>query len=65
MPRGAAVNEPDDEPEFDTLDEAIAYALADVGPGGVVTIHDEKCESEDGEEGCTCEPMVLAVGAEA
>lgn len=51
--------------EFETLDEAIAAAMDSVEAGGTVTVHDEECESEDGEEGCTCEPLVLVVGAQA
>lgn len=51
--------------EYETIDEAIAAALAELERGGVLTIHGEECESEDGEEGCTCEPLVLTVGAQA
>lgn len=59
-------DEPEDVVSFDTLDEAIAHALADLGPGGILTVHQDDCESEDGEDGCTCEPLVLQVqGAEA
>jgi hypothetical protein len=56
---------PDDVREFDTLDEAIACAMAGLEPGGVLMIHDDDCESEDGEENCTCEPLVLTTGAQA
>lgn len=51
---------------FPDLDEAIAHAMADVGEGGIVSIHATDCElSEDGEDTCTCEPMTLTVGAKA
>lgn len=50
---------------FDTLDESIARAMSELDPGGVLTIHAENCESEDGEDGCTCEPLTLVVGAQA
>lgn len=53
------------EATFDTLDEAIAAALADLEPGGTLSIHADDCESEDGETGCTCEPLVMTTGAEA
>jgi hypothetical protein len=56
----------DDElDEYDTLDEAIAAAMAELEPGGVLQVHSEDCQSEDGEEGCTCEPLSLTVGARA
>lgn len=48
--------------EFDTLDEAITAAMAEVEPGGTVSVHAEDCESDDGETGCTCEPLVITVG---
>ena len=51
--------------EYDTLDEALAAALACVDPGGVVSVHADDCESEDGENGCTCTPLMLTLGAEA
>jgi hypothetical protein len=51
--------------EFDTLDEAIAHALADIDAGGVVCIHDAECEVDENDEGCTCDPMTLVKGAEA
>lgn len=51
--------------EYDTLDEAIAAALAEIEPGGYLEVHAEDCESEDGEENCTCEPLTLTVGAQA
>lgn len=52
--------------EFETIDEAIAEALAQVGPGGVVSIHDEDCEHDgEREESCTCMPMELVKGATA
>lgn len=52
--------------EFETLEEAMAFALGDVEPGGVVVVHDETCEQRDGDEdSCTCEPLELVVGAKA
>jgi hypothetical protein len=51
--------------QYETIDEAIAAALADLEPGGRLDIHAEDCESEDGETGCTCEPLRLTKGAEA
>lgn len=54
-----------EETEYDTLDEAIAAAMAEVEPGGTVSVHAEDCESDDGEDGCTCEPLILTVGAKA
>jgi hypothetical protein len=58
-------DDPEDVVSFDTLDEAIAYAIADLEPGGTLTIHADNCESEDGEDNCTCEPLVLTTGASA
>lgn len=55
----------DTEAEYATLDEAIAAALSELEPGGVLVIHADECESEDGEEGCTCTPLELTKGAEA
>lgn len=54
-----------DERTYDTIEEAIAAAMEELEPGGIVEIHDEDCESEDGETGCTCEPLELVIGAEA
>ena len=51
--------------EFETLDEAVAAALAELDPGGRLDIHAEDCTSEDGETGCDCEPLVLVKGAQA
>ena len=51
--------------QFETLDEAIVAALAELDVGGRLDIHADDCESEDGDEGCTCTPMVLYKGAEA
>ncbi len=56
----------DDVASYDTIDEAIAAALAEVGPGGIVVIHDADCEQHDAdEEHCTCEPLELVSGASA
>lgn len=52
--------------EFDTLDEAIAEALAQVTDGGVVAIHDEDCKHDgENESSCTCTPLELVKGAAA
>lgn len=53
---------PDDVVSFDTLDEAIAHALSEIEPGGTLTVHEDDCESEDGETDCTCEPLVIQTG---
>lgn len=57
----------DEEPmEFETLDDAIAEALEQVGPDGVVVIHAAECDIHDGdEESCSCEPLELKRGAAA
>jgi hypothetical protein len=60
-----AVTRLDDETEYETLDEAIAAALGELDPGGRLDIHEEHCESEDGEDGCTCEPLCIVKGARA
>ena len=52
--------------QFETLDEAIVAALAELDVGGRLDIHADDCSSEDGaEETCDCEPLVLFKGAEA
>lgn len=52
------------EPEpigYDTIEEAIAAAMAELEPGGIVVIHHEDCEQDDeDDEACTCEPLELA-----
>ena len=55
----------DDEPGYDTIDEAIAVALSELEPGGTLSIHAEGCELVDDESECTCEPMTMTVGAQA
>lgn len=55
----------DDEPTYETLDEAIAVALSELEPGGVLSIHAEHCELVDDESQCTCDPMELTTGAKA
>lgn len=55
----------DDEPSYDTLDEAIAVALSELEPGGTLSVHDETCELVDEETECTCTPLVLTTGATA
>lgn len=52
--------------EYDTLDEAIVAALAELDDGGRLDIHEEHCELNDDESiDCTCAPMVLVKGAQA
>jgi hypothetical protein len=52
--------------EFETLDEAIGAALAQITAGGVVAIHDEDCKHDgEDESSCTCTPLELTKGAEA
>lgn len=51
--------------EYDTLEEAIVAAMAELAPGGRLDIHDGDCESEDGESGCTCSPLSIVKGAQA
>lgn len=58
-----------DEPEcseFDTFDEAIAYALSTAAPGTIVAVHDADC-AHDGEDDdtCSCDPLELVAGAQA
>lgn len=56
----------DDERGYETIEEAIAAAMAELDPGGIVQIHDADCEQDDADETkCTCEPLELVVGAKA
>jgi hypothetical protein len=56
----------DDSDEYETLEEAIAAAMADLQPGGTLTIHGEDCSvEEDGETGCDCDALVLRKGAQS
>lgn len=55
----------DDEPSYETIDEAIAVALSELEPGGTLSVHEEHCELVDEETQCTCTPMVLTTGAVA
>jgi hypothetical protein len=54
-----------------TQDEALAAALAESQPGDQVSIHDSECgtraarSSEEAEALCTCEPLVITIGAVA
>lgn len=56
---------------YPTQDEAIGVALAESAPGEIVEVHATDCEIvEDPETGdvvepCTCEPLILTVGAQA
>lgn len=55
--------------EFDTLDEALAFALQDAPSGCVVSVHGEACalsanEAPDDAE-CSCEPFEIVAGAKA
>ena len=54
-----------DEDGYDTRDEAIAVALAELDPDGVLQIHADDCEMVDDEDQCTCIPLTLTKGAEA
>jgi hypothetical protein len=49
----------DDEDTYETLEEAIAVAMAEVDPGGEIAVHDETCAVDDQGEGCTCEPVIV------
>jgi hypothetical protein len=63
--REEVTDDPDVE-TYDTIDEAIAAALASLSPGDTVSIHHEECEHDgESDDSCTCVPMVLTVGAEA
>jgi hypothetical protein len=55
----------DNDETYETIDEAIAAALSELEPGGRLDIHEEHCESDDGGDDCTCEPMTLVKGASA
>lgn len=49
---------------YETIDEAVAAALAELSPGGILVVHDSDCEQDDADESkCTCEPLELVVGA--
>lgn len=56
---------------FASLDEAVAEALRDAPAGDIVEVHGTECDGREESDppydviGCTCEPMVLVVGAEA
>jgi hypothetical protein len=54
-----------EEDTYDTKDEAIAAALVELDPDGVLSIHADDCEMEDDEDECTCIPLVLTKGAVA
>lgn len=54
-----------DDEGYETQEEAIAAALAELDPGGVLQVHADDCEMVDDEEQCTCVPLTLTVGAEA
>lgn len=57
---------PVEDATFETLDEAIAYALHDAPPGCVVAIHDAECQHDgEDEDTCTCDPLELTAGAQA
>jgi hypothetical protein len=56
---------------YPTQDEAIGVALSESMPGEIVEVHTAQCriveDPETGEvsEPCTCESLVLTVGAQA
>lgn len=52
--------------EFDTLDEAVAEAIRQLGGTGILAIHDADCEHDgESETSCTCIPIELRLGAKA
>jgi len=51
--------------EFDTFDEAVATAMAELEPGGVLSIHHEDCALATDGDDCDCTPWDLTVGAQA
>lgn len=54
------------EVTYATDDEAIAAAMADLEPGGVIVLHTADCEQRDADETkCTCQSVRLVVGAQA
>lgn len=61
------MSEPEDDSDdetgvvvVDTLDEAIAIAMADLEEGGEVHIHAQDCKYDAAKnDGCTCEPRVI------
>ena len=59
----------DNEPGYDTIDEAIAVALSELEPGGTLSVHEEACALADAddpdESDCDCTPLVLTTGATA
>jgi hypothetical protein len=55
----------DEEETYDTVEEAIAVALSELDPDGVLSIHADDCEIVDEEDQCTCTPLVLTRGAQA
>lgn len=55
----------DEEPTYETRDEAIAVALAELDPDGVLQVHADECEMVDDEDQCTCIPLTLTKGATA
>lgn len=52
----------DDVAEFDSLDDAIAAALADLDDGGVVAIHAEDCAIDEDGDGCDCDVVEIRKG---
>jgi hypothetical protein len=61
----------DDVTTHPTQDEATAAALRESVAGDQVVVHEAECaskearSSEEAEARCTCEPLVLTVGATA
>jgi hypothetical protein len=61
-------DEIDEVVSFDTFEEALAHAMDDVGDDGIVSVHAEDCElrsDSENESACTCEPLILRLGAKA
>jgi hypothetical protein len=56
---------------YATQDEAIAAALEESSPGEIVAVHEVTCKGREEPNppydvvGCTCDPLVLTVGAVA
>ena len=48
---------------YATREEAIGVAMREAGPDGIVVVHEAHCASVDGEDGCTCEPVVMRAQA--
>lgn len=56
----------DERPIYDEryafANAAIATCRLEASPGDEIVVHADDCESDENDEGCTCEPLVLVVG---